>query len=130
MIPYQQLCVRIARVLPDSSLKALSLLMNASGPGDYSAEEATQMCQQSLAINRSLKDTWGEAMALIVLGDSALFKENDLINSWNYYQAGLAIFKDWGNEWGQGKCLFGLSHIKRQQGQLQEAYELDCITTY
>ena len=113
MIQIHRKSLRIAQVLPDNFIKALILLMDASGPGDVQADEAIRISRQSIEIFERLHDTWGVAMATLVLADNTLFGAHDSQTAWDYYQSSLAIFKEAGNEWGEAKCLFGLADIKR-----------------
>jgi predicted ATPase len=122
--PIQRKSVQIAQSLPDGPLKALSLVINASGPGDVDIEEALQLLRQSMAIYQRLDDSWGMALASLVFGDTSLFGNDDLRASWEAYQSSLSLFEAAGNEWGQGKCLYGMATIRQKEGQMYEALSL------
>ena len=120
----QRKSVQIAQALPDGPLKALCLVINASGPEEMSLQEDLDLLHQSIRIYEQLDDAWGIALARLVLGDTSLFSNHDLESSRDAYMASLALFEAAGNEWGQGKCLYGLATILQKEGRLAEAFAL------
>jgi predicted ATPase/class 3 adenylate cyclase len=122
---YQEHSLAIAQALPDSQEKAFTLLLNSMGPGTLTLGQRVDLCRQCVDIFQRLGDSWGTALAQLVLGDTAAFwQAADPEYARHYYQSSLDGFVTLGNEWGRALCLFGLAHMERQAGHLEEAYRM------
>jgi tetratricopeptide (TPR) repeat protein len=124
IIDFTQKSLMIAQNLPDSPLKAIIFLLNATGAAGIGAQEVMRICLQSIAIFQNQRDSWGVATASLITGDLELFDMHDKTSCTLHYQDALSLYREMGNDWGQGKCLFGLATQCQQAGQYEQAYEL------
>jgi predicted ATPase/class 3 adenylate cyclase/DNA-binding CsgD family transcriptional regulator len=131
--PYQQESLEIAQALPDTQEKAFTLLLDSIGPSILPPRQSMDLCQQCTGIFQRLGDTWGTALAQLILADAAgVWSAQDPDLARRSYQSSLEGFTVLGNEWGQALCLTGLAHVERQAGHLEEAYQMACqgLDTY
>ena len=112
--------------------KAYALLLNSIGPGILTAQQSVDLCQQCLGILSRLGDTWGTALAQLVLADSANWGGVDAELARRSYRASLEGFDRLGNDWGRAMCWNGLAMIEYRAGHLEKAYRMGCqsLETY
>jgi ATP/maltotriose-dependent transcriptional regulator MalT len=121
----QQESLAIAQDLPDEQEKAFVLLLNGMGSSILTHRQSVDLCQQCISIFQCLGDTWGTALAQLVLGDEACFGGIvDAELAQRSYKSALEGFGHLGNEWGQALCKTGLARVERQAGHLEEAYRI------
>lgn len=123
-IPSLQESLEMARQLPDNQTKAFALILNSTGLRGLSPLLSIEYARQSLVIFENLGNTWGTALANLVLGDADNFGGANTGVAQGAYQAGLELFTRLRSDWGRGMCLIGLADVKRRAGQLENAYQL------
>jgi tetratricopeptide (TPR) repeat protein len=129
---YQAECLKYMDSIPDSLEKAFILMMNATGPMILDAQLALDLIIRSSQLFDQVGDTWGTALAQLILADIASFGKKD--SRWGYlsYQASLETFTRLGNSWGRAVCLNGLLYLEYEAGNLKEAYRVgrECLDIY
>jgi len=121
----QRESLAIAQALPDEQEKAFTLLLDSMGSSILTHRQSVDLCQQCISIFQCLGDTWGTALAQLVLGDAACFGgivDSELAQ--RSYKSALEGFGHLGNEWGQALCKTGLARVEHQAGHLEEAYRI------
>lgn len=122
-IHYQEKSLHLAEILPDSESKAFVYLLNCISQG-LSVTQAITLCQQSAEIFRRVNDSWGIALSLLILADTANFSKTDIDLARQSYQSSMEIFASLKNDWGQALCYTGLTYLEYNTGHLEEAYRL------
>ena len=112
--------------MEDNYAKASALLLASIGPGALAPVDALVLTRQSQALYEQLGDTWGSALAQMILADGLAFVLGVLEQARELYQSSLSTFTRLGNDWGRALCLNGLSFIASRGGRAAQAFELGC----
>ncbi len=120
----QEESMALAEALPPTHPRAFILILNSTGPGIFSADQAIAMCREGAEIFQATGDLWGSGLAHLVMADSMMFTKGDAAQARATYAAGMTFFDRMGNDWGRALCFFGLAAIAWGDGRLDEAAHL------
>jgi len=120
---YQQESLQLIQTLPDSQAKAYAILLNCIGQV-LASDQKLELIQQCFGIFKSMKDTWGAALAQLIWADEMNFSDFDADMARVAYQASLDTFVHAKNIWGQALCLNGITLLGQKVGNYEEAYRL------
>jgi DNA-binding SARP family transcriptional activator/predicted ATPase len=123
---YHTKSIALLGEMEDNYAKASALLLASIGPGALSPVDALVLTRQSQALYQQLGDTWGSALAQMIMADGLAFVLGVLEQARELYQSSLSTFTRLGNDWGRALCLNGLSFIASRGGRGAQAFELGC----
>lgn len=123
---YEKQSMDLIEQLPDTPLKAYSILLNCIGPAKKPLQQTLDHAQLSFRIFKEQGNAWEIALVQLILGDMLNFGHGDLKQSRGYYQASLQTFSELGNLWGMSLVYNGMVLLDEQEGNWEEAYQLGC----
>ncbi len=116
--------LRLVLDLPDSKMKAYTMLLSCRMSSYLSVDQRVDILQQVFAIFKRLNDPWGAALTQLIWADEMNFSEIDLDLAQVAYQASLRVFQEARNTWGQALCLNGMAMIAQKKGDYEAASQL------
>jgi len=131
-LPFSELQGWFNRILTLPNVSAYpalyARLLNHIGGSNWlrgSDRYAKSVVEESQAIWLELGEEGelGLAEAWVILGEIALFYEEDLPAAQLLFEKSLDLYQKHGNEWGVGRAVFGLGHKSMIEGRYAEAEE-------
>jgi ATP/maltotriose-dependent transcriptional regulator MalT len=101
---------------------AINLGMLLGRQGSY--RQATALCREGLALNRDIGNVWGEALALLYVGNLVYWQGGKSRQAKVLFEASLKRFRRLGDVLYTGECLEGLGNVARAGGSVAEAHAL------
>ena len=122
----QEACEEGLKLLAHEASEAKIYLLLSLGKVARMREDytwATQVNEESVALSRELRDTWGLASSLL---NSALVTQirGDSERATELYEESMDLFREWGDKQGLAFCSLNLGLVAITQGDLVRAAKL------